>query len=222
MIEPELAFADLQDDMSCAEKYLKYCLQYVLEHCEQDMVFFSKFIKKGIKEHLETIASSPCAHLTYTEAIDILKKSDKKFEYPIEWGSDLQTEHERYLAEEYCKKPVFITNYPKSIKPFYMRVDTDTNDHGPTVAAMDLLVPGIGELIGGSQREERYDVLIERINECGINQNDYWWYLELRKYGTNPHAGFGVGFERLVQFVTGMENIRDVIPFPRYPKHIDF
>ncbi len=214
MIEPEMAFADLNDDMQCAEKYLKFCLKYILEHCSQDMEFFNKFIEKGLIAKLETIAQTPCAHLTYTQAIELLEKSGKKFE----WGSNLQSEHERYLAEQYCKKPVFVTDYPKSIKPFYMHV----NDDGKTVAAMDLLVPGVGELMGGSQREARLDILEQRMDGQGLNKADYAWYLDLRRFGSVPHAGFGLGFERLIQFATGMENVRDVIPFPRYPKHIDF
>lgn len=218
MIEPEMAFATLQDDMECAEKYLKYIIEAVLERCPQDMEFFDSFIEKGIIERLKNVASSPFAHLTYTAAIDILEKSGKTFEYKVEWGADLQSEHERYLAEEYCKKPVILTDYPAKIKSFYMRM----NDDGKTVAAMDVLVPKIGEIIGGSQREERFDLLKQKITEFGLKLDDYWWYLQLRHYGTVPHAGFGAGFERLVQFATGMENIRDVIPFPRYPGHADF
>ncbi|MFH1831452.1 MAG: asparagine--tRNA ligase [bacterium] len=218
MIEPEMAFAELADNRACAENYLKYCLKYLLEICHEDMVFFDKFISPGILEKITAIANADFAHIPYTQAIEILQKCGKKFEYPVTWGCDLQTEHERYLAEEYCKKPVFVTDYPKEIKSFYMHLNSDNK----TVAAMDLLVPGVGELIGGSQREARYDAIVHRMDELGLNKEDYWWYLELRKFGSVPHAGFGLGFERLVLFVTGMENIRDVIPFPRYPKHIDF
>ncbi len=218
MIEPEMAFADLKDDMECAESYLKYVIQSVLENCPKDMEFFDAFIEKGVIGRLQHVAASPFAHLTYTEAVEILKNSGKNFEYSVEWGSDLQSEHERYLAEEYCKKPVILTDYPSKIKAFYMRMNPD----GKTVAAMDVLVPKIGEIIGGSQREERYDLLKEKIVQYGLKPEDYWWYLQLRQYGTVPHAGFGAGFERLVQFATGMENIRDVIPFPRYPGHADF
>ena len=182
------------------------------------MEFFDAFIEKGILERLRHVVESPFAHLTYTQAIDILKKSGKTFEYPVEWGADLQSEHERYLAEEHCKKPVILTDYPAKIKSFYMRLNPD----GKTVAAMDVLVPKIGEIIGGSQREERHDILKQKVIDFGLKIEDYWWYLQLRQYGTVPHAGFGAGFERLVQFTTGMENIRDVIPFPRYPGHADF
>lgn len=218
MIEPEMAFADLKADMECAESYLKFCVGYVLEHCKEDLEFFDKFIENGLLARLQNVASSPFAHIPYTEAIEILKKAPKQFEFPVEWGTDLQSEHERYLAEEYCKKPVILTDYPADIKAFYMRANTD----GKTVAAMDILVPKIGEIIGGSQREERLDVLEKKIEEFGLNRPDYWWYLELREYGSVPHAGFGLGFERLVLFVTGMENIRDVIPFPRFPGHAEF
>ncbi len=218
MIEPEMAFADLKDDMECAESYLKYVFSYVLKNCAEDMEFFDAFIQKGVLERLRHVAESPFAYLTYTEAVDILKKSGKAFQYPVEWGSDLQSEHERYLAEEYCKKPVILTNYPAKIKSFYMR----DNDDGKTVAAMDVLVPKIGEIIGGSQREERLDRLEKKIVDFGLKPEDYWWYLQLRKYGSVPHAGFGAGFERLVLFATGMENIRDVIPFPRFPGNAEF
>lgn len=218
MIEPEMAFADLQDNMECAEAYLKYLVRYVLQRCPQDMEFFDAFVEKGVIDRLRNIVDSPFARITYTEAIEILKKSGKSFDFPVEWGIDLQSEHERYLAEEYCKKPVILTNYPAKIKAFYMRA----NDDGKTVAAMDVLVPKIGEIIGGSQREERGDFLEKKIIEFGLKPEDYWWYLQLRKYGTVPHSGFGAGFERLVQFTTGMENIRDTIPFPRYPAHVDF
>jgi asparaginyl-tRNA synthetase len=218
MIEPEMAFADLKADMECAESYLKFCVSYVLEHCREDLEFFDKFIENGLLERLRHVATSSFAHIPYTEAIEILKKAPKQFEFPVVWGADLQSEHERYLAEEYCKKPAIITDYPREIKAFYMR----SNPDGKTVAAMDILVPKIGEIIGGSQREERLDVLEKKISDLGLNRDDYWWYLELREYGTVPHAGFGLGFERLVLFVTGMENIRDVIPFPRFPGHADF
>jgi asparaginyl-tRNA synthetase len=218
MIEPEMAFADLQMNMECAESYLKFCVNYVLEHCKEDLQFFDQFIENGLLKRLENVIASPFAHLPYTQAIDILKKAPKNFEFPVEWGIDLQSEHERYLAEEHFKKPVILTDYPAEIKSFYMRANKD----GKTVAAMDILVPKIGELVGGSQREERLDVLERKISEFGLKKEDYWWYLELREYGTIPHAGFGVGFERLVLFVTGMENIRDVIPFPRFPGHAEF
>jgi asparaginyl-tRNA synthetase len=218
MIEPEMAFADLKADMECAESYLKFCVNYALKHCKEDLEFFDKFIENGLIARLQNVAHNPFAHISYTEAIDILKKAPKKFEFPVEWGTDLQSEHERYLAEEYCKKPVILTDYPAQIKAFYMRA----NDDGKTVAAMDILVPKIGEIIGGSQREERLDRLEQKLETFGLSRQDYWWYLELREYGSVPHAGFGLGFERLVLFVTGMENIRDVIPFPRFPGHADF
>jgi asparaginyl-tRNA synthetase len=218
MIEPEMAFADLKDDMECAESYVRYCVRYVLQHCFEDLEFFDKFIENGLIARLRNVADHACDHITYTKAIEILKKAPKTFEFPVEWGIDLQSEHERYLAEEYCKKPVILTDYPAPIKAFYMRA----NDDGKTVAAMDLLVPKIGELVGGSQREDRLDVLERKIADFGLNKEDYRWYLELREYGSVPHAGFGLGFERLVLFVTGMENIRDVIPFPRFPGHAEF
>jgi asparaginyl-tRNA synthetase len=218
MIEPELAFADLKDDMECAEAFLKYVFRYVLEHCQEDMEFFDAFIEKGVIERIKHVAESPFAYLTYTEAVEILKNSGKTFQFPVSWGTDLQSEHERYLAEEYCKKPVILTDYPAKIKAFYMRA----NDDGKTVAAMDVLVPKIGEIIGGSQREERLDRLEQKIQEFGLKAEDYWWYLQLRKYGSVPHAGFGAGFERLIQFTTGIENIRDAIPFPRYPGSAEF
>ena len=218
MIEPEMAFADLTDNMNCAENYVKYCLKYLLETCPEDMKFFDQFISTGVIAKLEHVANTPFERLPYTHAIDILQKASKKFEFPVKWGIDLQSEHERYLAEEHFKKPVILINYPRDIKSFYMR----QNDDGKTVAAMDVLVPSIGELIGGAQREDRLDVLEARMDALGLNKKDYWWYLELRKYGSVPHAGFGLGLERLVLFATGMENIRDVIPFPRYPKHAEF
>ncbi len=211
MVEPEIAFADLKDDMTLAEDMIKYIINYVLENAPEEMEFFNSFVDKGLLERLNHVATSDFGHVTYTEAVELLKKSDKEFQYPVEWGCDLQTEHERYLTEEVYKRPVFVTDYPKEIKAFYMRM----NDDNKTVAAMDLLVPGIGEIIGGSQREERYDLLVDRINELGLNPEDYWWYLELRKFGGTKHAGFGLGFERMIMYVTGMSNIRDVIPFPR-------
>jgi asparaginyl-tRNA synthetase len=218
MIEPEMAFADIYDDMDCAEAYIKYVLKYVLEHCQEEMTFFDKFIKKGVVEQHERVVNSDFKRITYTEAVEILENSGEKFEFEVSWGKDLQSEHERYLVEKHFNTPVIVVDYPKDIKAFYMR----SNEDGKTVAAMDVLVPGVGEIIGGSQREERLDVLEKKIEAQGLPKEEYWWYLELRKYGTTPHAGFGVGFERLIQFVTGMENIRDVIPFPRYPGHVDF
>ncbi len=218
MIEPEMAFADLKSNMRCAEDYLKYVIRHVLNNCAEDMEFFDAFVEKGLIERLKLVADTPFAHLSYTEAVDILQKSGKPFQFPVAWGNDLQSEHERYLAEEHCKKPVILTDYPAKIKSFYMR----GNDDGKTVAAMDVLVPKIGEIIGGSQREERLSVLESKIAEFGLNPADYWWYNQLRTYGSVPHAGFGAGFERLVLFATGMENIRDVIPFPRFPGHADF
>ena len=218
MIEPEMAFADLKDNMELAEHYLKFIIQAVLNRCLPDLEFFDAFIEKGVISRLEHVVSSPFAQLTYTEAIDILNKSGKNFEFPVNWGADLQSEHERFLAEEYCKKPVILTDYPAKIKSFYMRLNPDEK----TVAAMDVLVPKIGEIIGGSQREERFDTLRDKILHQGLRLEDYDWYLQLRRFGTVPHAGFGAGFERLVQFATGMENIRDVIPFPRYPGHAEF
>ena len=218
MIEPEISFADLKDDMALAEDMLRYVIKYIMDECPEEIEFFNSFIDKGLKERLNHVISSEFGKVSYTEAIEILKKADKTFEYPVEWGADLQTEHERYLTEEVFKKPVFVTDYPKDIKAFYMRL----NEDGKTVAAMDCLVPGIGEIIGGSQREERLDVLESRIEELGLNKEDYWWYLELRKYGGTKHAGFGLGFERLIMYVTGMSNIRDVIPFPRTTGNFEF
>ncbi|MBM3887000.1 asparagine--tRNA ligase, partial [Candidatus Dependentiae bacterium] len=218
MIEPEMAFADLQDDMNVAESYVKYMLDYVLKTCGDDMKFFNQFIDKGLLARLEHVLSTPFERISYTDAVNILLKAPKKFEYPVHWGCDLQSEHERYLAEEHFKKPMIVTGYPKDIKAFYMRM----NDDEKTVAAMDLLVPGIGELIGGSQREERYDYLAKRMDEMKLSQEHYWWYMDLRRFGGVPHAGFGLGFERMVQFTTGIENIREAIPFPRTPKHILF
>lgn len=218
MIEPEMAFADLNDNMDCAEDYLKYILKYLLDHCQEDMQFFDQYISKGLIERLQHVINTPFERTTYTYAIRILEKADKKFEFPVKWGLDLQSEHERYLAEEFFVKPVIIIDYPKQIKAFYMRA----NDDNKTVAAMDVLVPKVGEIIGGSQREERFNILEAKMKEVGLPVEEYGWYLELRKYGTVPHAGFGAGFERLIQFATGMENIRDVIPFPRYPGKADF
>ena len=218
MIEPEIAFADLMDDMKLAEDMLKYVISYCLEEAPEEMDFFNQFIDKGLIERLNFLVESDFKHVTYTEAVELLVKSGKKFEYPVSWGSDLQTEHERYLTEEIFKMPVFVTDYPKEIKAFYMR----QNDDGKTVAAMDCLVPGVGEIIGGSQREERMDVLLDRIKEMGLKEEDYWWYLELRKYGGTKHAGFGLGFERLIMYITGMTNIRDVIPFPRTTNNSEF
>ncbi|MEE0410969.1 MAG: asparagine--tRNA ligase [Clostridia bacterium] len=211
MIEPEIAFADLKDDMRLAEDMLKYIINYCLENAPEDMEVFNKFIDNGLLERLNNVVSNDFAHVTYTEAIEILKKHNDEFAYKVEWGCDLQTEHERYLTETVYKRPVMVTDYPKEIKAFYMKL----NDDKKTVAAMDVLVPGIGEIIGGSQREENYDVLVDRMNEMGLDPKDYDWYLDLRKYGTNKHAGFGLGFERAVMYITGMQNIRDVLPFPR-------
>jgi asparaginyl-tRNA synthetase len=218
MIEPEMAFADIGDNMDCAEAYLKYVLKYVLENCKEDMQFFDKHISQGLIERLQHVIQTPFERTSYTYVIRVLEKSDKKFEFPVKWGLDLQSEHERYLAEEFFGKPVIITDYPKEIKAFYMRA----NDDNKTVAAMDVLVPRIGEIIGGSQREERLNILEAKMKEAGLPVEEYWWYLELRKYGSVPHSGFGVGFERLMQLATGMENIRDVISFPRYPGKADF
>ncbi len=218
MIEPEIAFADLADDMELARDMIKYVIGYVLETCPQDIDFFNQFVDKGLRERLEHVVSSEFAHVTYTEAIELLEKNNDKFDYKVSWGCDLQTEHERYLTEVIFGKPVFVTDYPKEIKAFYMRL----NDDGKTVAAVDLLVPGIGEIVGGSQREERLDVLLSRMAECGLEEEDYWWYLELRKFGGNKHAGFGLGFERLIMYLTGVANIRDVLPFPRTTGTADF
>lgn len=211
MIEPEIAFADLEDDMMLAEGMLKYIITFVLENAPEEMAFFNQFVDKGLIDRLKHVANSDFAHVTYTEAIEILQKNNDKFEFPVSWGADLQTEHERYLTEEVYKRPVFVTDYPKEIKAFYMKM----NDDGKTVAAMDCLVPGIGEIIGGSQREDDYDKLTRRMEECGLNQDDYGFYLDLRRFGTARHAGFGLGFERCVMYLTGMSNIRDVVPFPR-------
>ncbi|MCD8324275.1 MAG: asparagine--tRNA ligase [Clostridiales bacterium] len=211
MIEPEIAFADLKDDMLLAESMLKYVIRYVLEHAPEEMEFFNKFVDKGLLNRLRHVLDSDFAHVTYTEAVDILMKENDRFDYKVSWGADLQTEHERFLTEEVFQRPVFVTDYPKEIKAFYMKL----NDDGKTVAAMDCLVPGIGEIIGGSQREDDYDKLSARMQELGLNEEDYRFYLDLRKYGSARHAGFGLGFERCVMYLTGMANIRDVIPFPR-------
>ena len=213
MIEPEMAFCDLSQDMQVAEAFIKYLVQYVLEHCPEEIELFSNFVDKGLKARLGAVLDQDFARITYTEAIDRLTTCGKTFNFPVAWGTDLQSEHERYLCEEVFKRPLIVSDYPKAIKPFYMRV----NDDDTTVAAMDILVPGIGEIIGGSQREERYDILLNRMAAQGLNPEEYDWYLDLRRYGTVPHAGFGLGFERLIQFVTGMANIREVIPFPRTP-----
>ena len=217
MIEPEIAFADLQDNMRLAEDMIKYIINYVLENAPEEMNFFNSFIDKGLIERLNNIVNSEFGRVTYTEAVDLLKKSGKEFQYPVEWGIDLQTEHERFLTEEIFKKPLFVTDYPKDIKAFYMRL----NDDGKTVAACDLLVPGVGEIIGGSQREDDYEKLLGRMKEMGLKEEDYDFYLDLRKYGSTRHAGFGLGFERCVMYLTGMGNIRDVIPFPRTVNNCD-
>jgi asparaginyl-tRNA synthetase len=218
MIEPEMAFFDLNDNMDLAERYLKYMLRDLLSHCSEDMDFFEKRIQPGLLASLQLVLDKPFTHLSYTEAVAILQASGEKFEYPVSWGVDLQAEHERYITEKHVQGPVILYNYPKEIKSFYMRL----NDDGKTVAAMDVLVPGVGEIIGGSQRDERLDVLTERMVQSGLNPDDYWWYLDLRRYGTVPHAGFGLGLERMVQYSTGMTNIRDVIPFPRTPGNCEF
>ncbi len=218
MIEPEIAFADLNDDMNLAERMIKFVINYVLEHCKQDIEFLNQFVDKELIERLTAVANSDFGRVTYTDAIKMLEEHNDEFEYKVYWGCDLQTEHERFLTERIFRKPVFVTDYPKEIKAFYMRL----NDDGKTVAACDCLVMGIGEIIGGSQREERYDVLLERIKELGLKEEDYWWYLDLRKYGGTKHAGFGLGFERLVMYLTGISNIRDVLPFPRTTGSADF
>jgi asparaginyl-tRNA synthetase len=218
MIEPEMAFADLSDDADLAEAMIKFLIRAVLDERSDDMAFFDERIEKGLIDRLTHVMESPFERMDYTEAISRLEKSGKAFEFPVSWGADLQSEHERFLTEELIKRPVVVMNYPKQIKAFYMR----QNDDGKTVAAMDVLAPGIGEIIGGSQREERLDYLDRRIDEMGLPKDNYWWYRDLRRYGTMPHCGFGLGFERLIQFVTGMGNIRDVIPFPRSPRNCDF
>ncbi|NLM20667.1 MAG: asparagine--tRNA ligase [Peptococcaceae bacterium] len=218
MVEPEMAFADLQDDQKLAEEMIKYLIGYALEHCPQEMAFFQQFIEKDLLNRLHNVLSSDFGHLTYTDAIEILQKAEHNFEYPVKWGLDLQTEHERYLTEKVFGKPIFITDYPKDIKAFYMKQNSD----GKTVAAMDLLVPGVGEIIGGSQREDNLDLLSARMKELNMKEENYWWYLDLRKYGGVKHSGFGLGFERLIMYLSGITNIRDVIPFPRTVNSADF
>ncbi len=218
MVEPEIAFADLEDDMELAEDMIKFVLGYIMEHCRPELEFFNKFIDNTLIERMTDLCNSDFGRVTYTEAIKLLQESGEKFDNPVSWGVDLQTEHERYLTEKIFKKPVFVTDYPKEIKAFYMR----RNDDGKTVAAMDMLVPGVGELIGGSQREERYDRLVEAIKEFGLEEKDYWWYNDLRRFGGTKHAGFGLGFERLIMYITGIQNIRDVEAFPRTSKNAEF
>ena len=218
MIEPEMAFYELEDNMRLAEEFLKYIIRYVLDHCREDLEFFNQFIEKSVLATLDHVAQADFGHITYTDAVEELKKSGRTWEFPAEWGNDLQTEHERFLSEEIFKKPVIVSDYPKAIKAFYMRV----NDDDRTVRAMDVLVPRVGEIIGGSQREERYDVLLGRLREAGLDEKDYWWYLDLRRYGTVPHSGFGLGLERMMMYLTGLKNIRDVIPFPRTPGNAEF
>lgn len=218
MVEPEICFADLTDDMDLAEDMIKYIFSYVLEQCPEEMEFFNKFIDSTLLDRLDNVISSEFGRITYTDAVKQLEKANEQFEYPVSWGIDLQTEHERYLCEKVFKKPVFVTDYPMDIKAFYMKQNPD----GKTVAAADLLAPGIGEIIGGSQREENYDKLLARMETLGMDTKDYWWYLDLRKYGSVEHAGFGLGFERALMYLTGMQNIRDVIPFPRTPKNCEF
>ena len=218
MIEPEIAFADLKDDMKLAEDMIRYIIGYVMEHAKEEMDFFNQFIDKGLYERLNTVLNSDFGCITYTEAIELLEKSGHEFQYPVSWGCDLQTEHERYLTEQIMNKPMFVVNYPKEIKAFYMRM----NDDDKTVAAMDLLVPGVGEIIGGSQREERIEVLEKRMDDMGLKREDYNYYLDVRRFGGTRHAGFGLGFERMIMYMTGMQNIRDVIPYPRTVKNADF
>ena len=218
MMEPEIAFADLDVNMDVIEEMIKYIVNYVRENAPEEMEFFNKFVDKELFSRLDTLVNNQFDRITYTEAIEILKNAKKEFEYEVEWGIDLQTEHERYLAEEHFKKPVFVTDYPKDIKAFYMKL----NEDGKTVRAVDLLAPGIGEIVGGSQREDDYDVLLGKIHEMGLKEEDYWWYLDLRKYGSVPHSGFGLGFDRMLMYITGMTNIRDVIPFPRTTKNLEF
>jgi asparaginyl-tRNA synthetase len=218
MIEPEMAFYELKDNMRLAEEFLKFVIHYVLDHCREDLEFFNERIEKTVLSTLEHVAESSFGHITYTDAVNELKKSGKAWEFPVEWGNDLQTEHERFLSEEIFKKPVIVTDYPKDIKPFYMRINEDDR----TARAMDVLVPRVGEIIGGSQREERYDVLLQRLRASGLDEKAYWWYLDLRKFGSVPHSGFGLGLERIMMYLTGLKNIRDVIPFPRTPGNADF
>jgi len=218
MVEPEMAFCDLNGNMDNAQRMIKYCIDYVLKHGADEMEFFDKFIAKGVIDRLQSVRDADFAHVTYTEAIELLEKADANFVYPVKWGIDLQSEHERYLCEKVTGRPVFVTDYPKDIKAFYMRM----NDDEKTVAAMDLLVPGVGEMIGGSQREERYDVLLRRMQEMGMDTEAYGWYLDLRKYGTVVHSGYGLGLERAIMYMTGISNIRDVLPYPRTPKNADY
>jgi asparaginyl-tRNA synthetase len=218
MIEPEILFGDLQDDMKLGQEFIQYLVNYTMEECAEDLELFSKFVDKNLMSTLKNIVDNDFIRLPYTEAVDLLLKSNQEFEYPVKWGSDLQSEHERFLTEKHFKQPVIVYDYPKDIKAFYMRL----NDDEKTVAAMDILVPAIGEIIGGSQREERYDTLRQRIKDINADEKDYWWYLDTRKYGTAPHSGFGLGFERLLMLVSGISNIRDVIPFPRTPKNLEF
>jgi len=218
MMEPEIAFADLDVNMDVIEEMIKYIVNYVRENAKEEMEFFNKFVDKDLFSRLDTLVNNEFGRITYTEAIEILKNSKQKFEYEVEWGIDLQTEHERYLAEKHFKKPVFVTDYPKDIKAFYMKL----NEDGKTVRAVDLLAPGIGEIVGGSQREDDYETLLGKINEMGLKEEDYWWYLDLRKYGSVPHSGFGLGFDRMLMYITGMTNIRDVVPFPRTTKNLEF
>lgn len=218
MIEPEIAFADLNADMDLGEAMIKYIIKFVMDECPEEMDFFNQWVEKGLFDKLNNVLNNEFGRITYTEAIDILLKSGKKFEFPVKWGMDLQSEHERFLAEEHFKKPVFVTDYPKEIKAFYMKLNAD----GKTVRAMDLLAPGIGEIIGGSQREDNLEILEEKMKAIGLNPHDYSFYLDLRRYGSFPHAGFGLGFERMMMYITGMGNIRDVIPFPRTPKNALF
>jgi asparaginyl-tRNA synthetase len=218
MVEPEIAFYELEDNMALAEEFLKFTIRRVLDHCREEMEFFNERIEKTVLATLEHVAESKFGHITYTEAVQELIKSPRTWEFPVAWGNDLQTEHERYLSEEVFKRPVIVTDYPKDIKPFYMRV----NDDEKTVRAMDVLVPRVGEIIGGSQREERYDVLLQRLRDAGLDEKSYWWYLDLRRYGSVPHSGFGLGLERMMMYLTGLKNIRDVIPFPRTPGNADF
>ena len=218
MIEPEICFANLQDDMDLAEDMIKYIISYVLENAPEEMEFFNKFIDTGLFDRLHNVLNSDFGRITYTDAIKELEKNNDNFEYPVHWGTDIQTEHERYLSEKIFGKPVFVTDYPKEIKAFYMKQNPD----GKTVAATDLLVPGIGEIIGGSQREDDFEKLDKRLEELGLNKEDYWWYMDLRRYGSCVHSGFGLGFERMMMYLTGMQNIRDVLPFPRTPKNCEF
>jgi asparaginyl-tRNA synthetase len=218
MIEPEMAFYELPDNMQLAEEFLKYTIRYVLDHCREDLEFFNQFIEKSVIATLEHVAESNFGHITYTDAVQELEKSGRTWEFPVKWGNDLQTEHERFLSEEVFKKPVIVTDYPKDIKAFYMRV----NDDDKTVRAMDVLVPRVGEIIGGSQREDRHDVLLQRLRDVGLDEKPYWWYFDLRRFGSVPHSGFGLGLERMMMYLTGLKNIRDVIPFPRTPGNAEF